>query len=650
MFSKSKKEKFYLTTAIDYVNSAPHIGTAYEKVAADTLARFKRMQGFDVRFQMGNDEHSINVKKAAIKEGLDPKVYCDLMKDSFLSAWKSLDISYDGFIRTTDPEHHKSVKKLFQAILDSGDIEKSTYKGWYCDSCEAFLTDKDLVDGQCPNHKTKPDWLEEDNFFFKLSKYQDKLLKHIKANPEFILPASRRNEVVSMIEMGLNDISVSRSSREWGITLPNDETHVVYVWFDALINYLTAIGYASDEKSFKKMWPADIHFIGKDIIRFHCVIWPAMLMSAGLPLPKSIFAHGFVYLKGEKMSKSMGNVVRPMDITKEYGPDPLRYFLLRETTCGRDTDFTWEAFITRYNSDLANGIGNLVSRTVGMISRYLDGKVLKVASSNDKLGSELKENVLSIPAKISESMAPNDNGLHFNNALSAIWEGITAADIYINENKPWELKKVGDTKRINLVISNVTEAIRALTVLLKPFMPSTAEKIWNQFNFGSLAELDSQNLKTASKWGFIRKTLSINAPVALFPRIEEKKEEPLQTTPKNEIKKEKKMGDNLIDISDFAAIDLRVAEILEAEKVEGADKLLKLQVSLGEEKRQIVAGIALAYKPESLIGKKIAVVANLKPVKLRGVESHGMLLAASTEETVSILTPLKDVPAGTKIK
>lgn len=656
-----KQEKYYITTAIDYVNSPPHIGTAYEKIGTDVLARFHRLQNGDVRFQMGNDEHSINVKKSADAEGTEPKLYCDKMAKKFISTWKDLNISFDDFIRTTDPKHRKSVQKLFQTILDRGDIYQDTYEGWYCESCEAFMTDKDLVDGKCPNHKAEPKWLKEDNYFFALSKYQDRLLEHIKKHPEFILPEVRRNEVVKMIEMGLNNISVSRSSVDWGITLPHDSKHVVYVWFDALINYITAVGYGTNEEEFNKWWPADVHVIGKDIIRFHCVIWPAMLMSAGIPLPKTVFAHGFVYLKGEKMSKSLGNVVTPLDITEKYGEDPLRYFLLREAPFGRDTDFTWETFINRYNGDLANGIGNLISRTVGMINRYLEDEVPVSIETTDKRDAELKERALRLPDEIAEAMIPIDTGLHFNVALAQIWEGITATDKYINENKPWELKKAGDINRIRIVISNVVESIRILTALLHPFIPTTTDNIWLQFGFEKFADLADQHMTDIKKWGFIKKPLKIGGPQTLFPRIEEeinpsqpppaKPPAGMLTKGKGELKEKKMTEDqNLIDISDFAKLDLRVAEITQAEKIEGADKLLRIQVSLGTETRQIVAGIAKSYSTEELIGKKIIMVTNLKPAKLKGVESQGMLLAASSDDVVSILTPLKDVPAGSKVK
>ena len=619
-------KKFYITTAIDYVNSLPHIGTAYEKIGADVLARLKRMEGFKVHFQMGNDEHSLNVEKAARQAGLAPKIYCDQMRKQFEAIWKKLDISYDDFIQTSEPRHIKGVQKLFQTLYDNGDIYKKLYEGWYCESCEAYFTEKDLVGGLCPNHKSKPKWLQEENYFFRLSKYQEKLHQYIQKHPEFILPTMRRNEILRLVEGGLQDVSVSRASAQWGIPVPFDKTHAVYVWFDALINYITAIGYGTSPANFKKWWPADMHIIGKDITRFHCVIWPAMLMAAGIPLPKTVFGHGFVYLKGEKMSKTLGNVVTPMDVVDLYGADALRYYLLRTSSFGQDSDFTWEDFIRRYNGDLANGLGNLVARTLGMIEQYLDGEIIVPK----KKSGPLAKSMMAIQKKVDSVFKMKSGDIEFHHALGAIWEGLSEADRYINENKPWE--KTTSREQRSQILYHVALAIRSMTTLLKPFLPNTAEKIWTQFGF--------------EKWG--KKKLKIQKGPSLFPRIEEKGEEKMET-----IKKDQgpKTGEKeLIDIADFAKVELRVAQILQAEKVEGADKLLKLQVDLGSEKRQIVAGIALAYSAEELIGKKVVVVVNLKPAKIRGVESNGMLLAASDASTVSILTPLKDVAVGSKVK
>jgi methionyl-tRNA synthetase len=647
-------KRFYITTAIDYVNSLPHIGTAYEKIGADVLARFKRMDGFEVHFQMGNDEHSVNVKKAADEKGLDPKKYCDQMRIEFEKIWKELHISYDGFIQTSDPNHEEGVKKIFDVIAKNGDIYHSHYEGWYCESCEAFLTEKDLVDGDCPNHKTKPKWLKEENYFFALSKYRDRLLDHIKKHPEFILPEIRRNEILSLLNEGLEDISVSRASFPWGIPLPSDPTHVVYVWFDALINYITAVGYGWNGDLFKKWWPADVHVIGKDITRFHCVIWPAMLMSAGVELPRSVFGHGFISLKGEKMSKTLGNVVTPLDVIKKYGADPLRYYLMREGGFGRDGDFTWENFIKRYNGDLANGLGNLVARTVGMADRFQGGRISPPdPSSIGEKEKALQGEVGGSLSKLKKYLDHSGGEIEFHNALSMIWDMMASADRYINDWKPWELAKTGNQTLINSILYHLVETLRFVSIELAPFMPQTAENIWKQLGLDAIGNFGQQNFSAIGSWGGIDKEVQVKAGEVLFPRIEEKKEEAKDEGQKakvkeSNIKKEKEM--ELIDITDFAKVDLRVAQVVHAEKVEGADKLLRIEIDLGSEKRQIVAGIAKHYSPEELIGKKIVVVANLKPAKLKGIESNGMLLAASDENAISILTPLKDVSLGSKVK
>lgn len=658
-------KKFYVTTAIDYVNSLPHIGTAYEKIGADVLARFRRMSGEDVHFQMGNDEHSMNVQRSAEAKGMSPKAYCDEMRKGFESIWKKLDISYDGFIQTSDPNHEAGVKKFFSKILESGDIYKKRYEGWYCESCEAFLMEKDLVEELCPNHKSKPKWLSEENYFFSLSKYEKRLLAHIDSHPEFILPDVRRNEILSLLHDGLQDISISRSSFTWGIPLPNDPAHVVYVWFDALINYITAVGYGWDDEQFKKWWPADCHIIGKDITRFHCVIWPAMLMSAGIELPKTIFGHGFVYLKGEKMSKSLGNVVTPIDVIEKVGADPLRYYLMRGGSFGRDGDFTWDHFIERYNGDLANGIGNLVSRTIGMVHRFQGGSI-NVPKAIDA-SSELAKITIALMDRVAAALGQAQD-VEFHNALAAIWEVIATADRHINDHKPWELAKLEKTEEINRVLWDVASALRVITIALKPFIPSTAEKIWALMGFDTLGNFADQMVEDGrGGWARIDREIKVKELIGLFPRIEEERaEQPVKKEGKKAKPKEERAkmdiqtqtpvpaptqaAAGLLDISDFAKIDLRVAEVISAERVEGADKLLKLQVNLGSEQRQIVAGIAKHYTPEELVGKRIIVVVNLKPAKLRGVESQGMLLAASDETTVSILTPLKDVAIGSKVK
>ena len=447
----------------------------------------------------------------------------------------------------------------------------------------------------------------------------------------------RRNEILRLIEGGLQDVSVSRSSFDWGIPLPMDKSHVVYVWFDALINYVTAIGFPNNKKEFKKWWPADVHVIGKDITRFHSVIWPAMLMAAKISLPKTIFGHGFVYLRGEKMSKTLGNVVTPMDVVQKYGADSLRYYLLRTSSFGADGDFTWEDFIRRYNGDLANGVGNLVSRTVGMIDRYFEGKLLPVKKSVSAEEKELVKTLTALYPSINQTInawGKKEGDIEFHHLLASLWNCITETDRFINNSRPWDLAKQKEIKKLNSVLYHVVESLRIISIFLFPFIPATAEKIWNQLGLGVLGSIEKQNLDKTKKWGEIKKPIKIQKAKGLFPRIEleEKKEEP--TTKKKE-------GKPMITLEDFSKLDLRVAQILEAEKVEGADKLLKLQIDLGEEKRQIVAGIAERFSPTELIGKKIVVIVNLKPAKIRGIESNGMLLAAGGG---SILTPLQDVP------
>ncbi|MFH1653349.1 MAG: methionine--tRNA ligase [Pseudomonadota bacterium] len=643
-------KKMYITTAIDYVNSLPHIGTAYEKIGADVLARYYRLQGYDVYFQMGNDEHSVNVFKAALNQKLDPHEYCKQMRKKFEDVWKQLDISYDYFIQTSDETHKTGLQKLCDIILKKGDIFKSRYEGWYCESCEAFYTDKDLVGGECPNHKSKPKWLSEENYFFKLSKYRDPLLKHIKKHPDFILPESRRNEILNLLESGLNDISISRSSVEWGVELPADPKEKIYVWVDALTNYITGIGYGSDEQKFKKWWPAQLHIIGKDITRFHCVVWPALLMSAGLELPKTIFGHGFIHMKGEKMSKTLGNVIRPLDVTDNHGADPLRYFLLREAGFGRDGDFTWETFINRYNAELANGLGNFVSRTLGMIRRYQDGKVEPVKVSGE-MEDALIKNITSIAPAVERALDHTTGEIDFHVALAAIQEGIAHCDRYINEKKPWVLAKEAKGEEIAKVLFVLMEAIRIIVTLLIPFIPSTSKKIWSVCGFDAIKSFDEISWQDATKSKMIETEIVVKESDSFFPRIE-KEEEPKKEEEKV-VESQKKGGSKMLEqisIMDFAKVDLRVAKILEASRIEGTDRLMKITVTLGDEERQIVAGIAQHYTAEDLKDKMVVVVANLQPAKLKGVESHGMLLAASDDNTVSILTPFKDVKVGSKVK
>jgi len=511
--AERNQQKFYLTTAIDYVNSPPHLGTAYEKIAADVIARYKKLAGFDSRFLMGNDEHSLNVERRARESGMNPLDYCDHMAIEFEGTWQKLNISYDDFIRTTEARHINSVQEILTRIYDQGDIFKGTYEGWYCVSCETFYDENDLENGECPNHRLKAEWIEEENYFFRLTKYQQPLLDHIEKHPEFILPEARRNEILSLLRLGLKDISISRSSTRWGIPLPFDEKNVVYVWFDALINYISGIGFANHEKKFKRYWPADLHIIGKDITRFHCIIWPAMLMSAGLELPKTIFGHGFISLEGEKMSKTRGTDIDPNEMIKDYGAAAVRYFLIRDIPFGKDGDFSWSRFIERYNADLANGLGNLLSRVVSMIVKYQDGVVGAPTAGQDK-------DPLAVAAKdVREAYIRYMDGFELHNACAEVWKLIKRADAYVEENAPWELAKdSAQTPKLNNVLYNLIEALRHVSILAKPIIPSKAFEVWTMI--GMEGGFSMVNLKELEEWGGIKEGTRVRKGEALFPRIE----------------------------------------------------------------------------------------------------------------------------------
>lgn len=506
---------FYITTAIDYVNSVPHIGHAYEKVCADALARWKRMEGRETFFLIGNDEHSANVEKRAASLGLPPLQYCDQMEPKFVDVWKKLNISYDRFIRTSNPLHHVAVKELFARIHKNGDIFKGKYKGWYCVSCEAYKKEGDLVEGKCPTHQTSAQQVEEENYFFKLTKYRDALLDHIEKNPSFIVPKIRKNEILSVLREGLEDVSVSRSSTKWGVPLPIDPSHAVYVWFDALINYLTGIGFPDGTETFEKFWPADIHMIGKDITRFHCIMWPAMLLSAGLPLPKTIAAHGFVYVKGQKMSKTLGTVIDPAAVADKYGHDALRYFLLREIAFDKDGDFSWEKFIERYNADLANDLGNLLHRTLNMINRYQGGRV---GAKNDvqAIDSALQSKLMAVAGTIT----PMIDNCEFHDALATIWDSIKEMNTYVEKTSPWTLSKQKATARLETVLSTIVEGLRIVAVVLKPFIPLSAEKIWDQLGIAQQTPFGAVSLDTAKQWQYVNPQTVVKTGSPIFPKIE----------------------------------------------------------------------------------------------------------------------------------
>lgn len=652
--------KYFLTTAIDFVNSRPHLGTAYEKITADIIARYRRLAGFDTHFLMGNDEHSQNVYRKAVEQGKDPLAYCDEMEGVFREVWQRLDISFDDFIRTSDKKRHfPAVQKMAQACLDNGDIYEGAYEGFYCVGCEAFKQEKDLVDGNCPIHNTKPQWIKEKNWFFRLSKYQQPLLKHYEQNPSFIEPDIRRNEILRLVEGGLEDISMTRAGQSWGIPVPFDPASVVYVWFDALINYAAAVGYGWDEERFKEWWPASLHIVGKDITRFHCVIWPAMLMSAGVALPKQVFGHGWVYFKGERMSKTMGNIVDPLDAASRFGPDPLRLYLAKEIPYGGDGDFTWERFEEKYNADLANNLGNLVNRVASMTERYQKG-VIRPAG-----GGPLAAIAADTVAAYRASM--DVHALH--EGAAAAFRLVSAANNYIAETQPWALAKdPANADRLNGVLADTAEAVRIAAVLLSPVMPASATEILRRL--GDSTPASERRLDKDTAWRVSGEKQVLNAG-ALWPRIEADKG--VNVTEENKAGEAGKAGEvsaaspvtppappaqpaqpappALITIDDFMKIQLKVGKVLEAERMPKSQKLLKLKVDAGEaEPRTILAGIAESYEPEAMVGKTIVIVANLAPRKMMGLESNGMVLAASPDGGAAIVLNVEPATPGTRVR
>lgn len=642
-----EREKFYITTPIYYPSDKLHIGHAYCTTIADAIARYHRMAGNDVFFLTGSDEHGQKIERRAKETGTTPLQYVDRIVDGFKDLWQRLNISYDDFIRTTEDRHKNVVQQIFQKIYDQGDIYKSAYEGWYCTPCETFWLEGKLVDGKCPDCGRSVELVKEESYFFRLSKYQERLLKHIEENPEFIQPVSRRNEMINFIKNGLEDLCVSRTTFDWGIQVPFDTKHVVYVWFDALTNYITAAGYLQDQEKFTRYWPADVHLVGKEIVRFHTIIWPIILMALGIELPHKVYGHGWLVIEGDKMSKSKGNVIDPLQLIEEFGPDAIRYFLLREIMLGSDGTFSRDALIQRINADLANDLGNLLNRSMAMIERYFGGVIVQPGSETD-IDRDLRNMAIETVQKYEVSM----HNLEINAAITEIWRLIGRTNKYIDETMPWSLaKQESGQERLATVMYNLAEVLRIVALLISPIMPATTEKIWEQLGLKEHGHLPV-NLQAAQIWGGIPVNTKIHKGQPLFPRIEEKPE-PIQEAPtpveRTAEKVEAEPNSPMITIDDFAKIDLRVAKVVAAEKVAKADKLLKLEVDLGNERRTVVSGIAKHYTPEQLIGKQVMLVANLKPVKLRGIESHGMILAASEGDVLQVVM-VDDVPPGSKVK
>ena len=698
--------RFYLTTAIDYVNSRPHLGTAYEKVTADVIARYRRLCGLSTRFVMGNDEHSQNVFQRAAELGLDPLAFCDRMEGVFRDVWAKLDVSFDDFIRTTEERHRVAVTTLVERIAAAGDLYEGEYEGWYCVSCEAFKQDKDLVDGECPVHRSKPDWLKEKNHFFRLSRYRDRLLEHYAAHPGFVQPEVRRNEMLRLLERGLDDISISRTGQRWGIPLPFDPSNVVYVWFDALTNYMAAVGYGTDEERFARWWPADLHVVGKDITRFHAVVWPAMLMSAGIELPRAVYGHGWVNWQGQRMSKSLGTVVDPLEAADRLGPDPLRLYLVKEIVYGQDGDFTWERFDERYNADLANNFGNLVNRVAAMAHKYRGGRVAPAPGASPRLADRAADVVRRYRAALDD--------YHLHAGMAAAFDLVDAANEFITRSEPWVLAKAPDrADDLDQALFEMAEAVRIAALLLWPAMPSSCAEIWRRM--GRTDPVEEARLDRDAAWSGGERQVVQGPP--LWPRLEAggtlggtaadrtgvaAAQAGSPTAGRRQVGNagdgkgvaaEKGTGKTMTDDSpagapledaspaasgaapapdapapdtpaplpdeprisfdDFMKVQLRVARVLAAEAIPKSKKLLRVTVDDGAGERTLVAGIARAYAPENLVGRSVVIVANLAKAKLMGVESNGMILAATDPDGQPVLLGVDDpaaAPPGSRVR
>ena len=643
------KKTYYITTPIYYSSGSFHLGHCYTTVICDAIARFKRMDGYDVFYLTGTDEHGQKVQQKAEAAGVTPKAYVDKLYQQIVSLWDVLGISYDKFIRTTDGYHEATVQKVYEKLLSSGDIYKSQYEGWYCTPCESFWTESQLVDGKCPDCGREVRLQHEESYFFRLSKYQDRLIEFYEQNPEFISPKSRMNEMINnFIKPGLKDLCISRTTFDWGVKLPFDEQHVAYVWIDALTNYITALGYLQEDHSlYDKYWPADLHMVGKEIVRFHTIIWPAILMALDLPLPKKVYGHGWLLFGNDKMSKSKGNVVDPFVLCARYGADVIRYFLLREIPFGSDGNYNNEALLARTNADLVNDLGNLVSRTTAMITQYFEGKI-----PAPNTYTELDRELITLCESTLPKVRIDVDNLSAPDALVDVFKIIQRANKYIDETMPWALNKEGNKERLATVMYVLAECIRFAATLLTPFIPTTASRI-----FEKLGVKTPTNFSKLNKFGQLKVGTKVTKGENLFNRIDVEKElkeldaiaeREAASTPKKEEKKEQQAEQ--ISIEDFAKVQLLTAKVLSCEKVEKSDKLLVFKLQVGDEVRQVVSGIAQHYSPEYMVGKTVVLVANLKPAKIRGVESNGMILCAADGNDVIFVTPEKDVDSGKVVR